>query len=105
MTYTFSDLFFTRSATFLGTPLDGHETLGGYTMFDYLSVYVSRRALKPSRATLRQLLIRVRLSTGIETLQSYTSPTTYPCISLDGHETLQSYTSPTTYPYTTLDGH
>jgi hypothetical protein len=42
--YTFSDLFFTRSATFLGMPLDGHETLGGYTMIDYLSVYVSRWA-------------------------------------------------------------
>jgi hypothetical protein len=25
----------------LGTPLDGHETLRGYTMIDYLSVYVS----------------------------------------------------------------
>jgi hypothetical protein len=46
-------------------------------MIDYLSVYVSRRALKPSRATLRRLLIRVRLSMGIETLQSYTSSTTF----------------------------
>jgi hypothetical protein len=64
--YTFSDLFFTRSATFLGTPLDGHETLGGYTMIDYLSVYVSRQALKPSRATLRRLLIRVHLSMGMK---------------------------------------
>jgi hypothetical protein len=42
LTYTFSDLFFTRSATFLGTPLDGHETLGGYTMIDYLSMYISQ---------------------------------------------------------------
>jgi hypothetical protein len=84
MTYSFSDLFFTGSATFSGTPLDGHETLrgytmigylfgtpldgyetlGGYTMIDYLSVYVSRRH---------------------ESLQSYTSPTTYLCMSLDGH--------------------
>jgi hypothetical protein len=53
-------------------PLDGYETLGGYTMIGYLSVYVSRWALKPSRATLRRLLIRVLLSMGNETLQSYT---------------------------------
>jgi hypothetical protein len=33
--YTFFDLFFTGSATFSGTPLDGHEILGGYALIDY----------------------------------------------------------------------
>jgi hypothetical protein len=72
-------LFFTRSATFWGMPLDGYETLGGYTMIGYLSVYVSRWALKPSRATLHRLLIRVLLSMGNETFQSYTLSIAFSC--------------------------
>jgi hypothetical protein len=76
-------------------------------MIGYLSVYVSQRALKPSRATLRrlfirvhlsmgmkpsratlrQLLIRVRLSMGIETLRSYTLLMTFAhCASSLSHD-------------------
>jgi hypothetical protein len=58
-------------------PLDRYETLGGYTMIGYLSVYYSRWAMKPFRATLRRLLLRVLLSMGNETLQSYTLSTTF----------------------------
>jgi hypothetical protein len=39
---------YTMSYLFGGTPLDGSEILGGCTMIDYFSVYVSRWAMKPS---------------------------------------------------------
>jgi hypothetical protein len=59
MIYTFSDLFFTRSATFLGTPRGYHH--------DRLLVRVRLSVgMKPSRAILRRLLIRVRLSMGMK---------------------------------------
>jgi hypothetical protein len=61
VTYTFSDLFFTGSATYPCTPLDGHETLGGYTMIDYFSVYDSRWARNPPELHIADYLCAPRI--------------------------------------------
>jgi hypothetical protein len=65
-------LFSTRSAIYLYIPFPTCSPQDRLFICIHLSM-----GMEPSRAALRRLLICVHLSMGNETLQSYTSPSTF----------------------------